>query len=88
MLYVEECKTGGLPCLNVDFLCGNCFLLRIPSFLSCFSLSTAGCDGGPILGCSFEHIYLPEKELERNRSRNGKAEQRPEFFAWMLNALQ
>lgn len=33
-----------------------------------------------VLGCSFEYIYLSEEELEQNQSRNGKAEQRPEFL--------
>lgn len=33
-----------------------------------------------VLACSFEYIYLSEQELEQNQSRNGKAEQRPEFL--------
>lgn len=84
MLYMKVCKTDGLPCLNMDFFCGNCFLLQ--TFCHGLALAQQAVIEIQILAWCFEYIYLSEKELEQNHSRNGKAEQRPEFLneCWML----
>lgn len=53
---------------------------KSPAFCHVLALAQQAVIEVQFLGCSFEHLYLPEEELEQNQSRNGKAEQRPEFF--------